>query len=840
MMPTSTDINPLTPIPVHRLRWRCNPENLRPILEGIQSETSQKESVLDHLKYFTPPRAHRAIKLSLAMDAPGYHVFVSGPTGSGKTSAIKQLLKSETRPPRLRYDFLYIHNFEDADRPRLCTLPQGQGKRLKRKLIHFVEAFPEVIMSALHSTRLKDRRRNLSRQLEDALTNALEQLKESCNEAGFAFVHSEEDFGASEIQVKVGRRKAIPIEQWIVEVNQGKRRGKLEEKLEQHEQLTEQLHSLWDELSRIEWDLHRHIADIEVNEIRERLAIRTDTLFFEEDELSDPDDQIKTELYEIVNRELASWFEGLIDWVDDHLEELKQLSSEPNLDLKDLRILKANLIHEAPKDAPIIFERTPTLINLLGTIERSGEDTHPHLDFSDIRSGSLLRANGGILIVNANDLSLEGSSTWRFLLKALKDQKLEIQSPDQLFASGGSPIKPTPIPLDVKVIAIGDDDLFRALFVSNEDFGRVFKVKAEFDDALVNNESGLKAYLGHALRVQNEEGFKPFSVESLALWCEYGTRLSGRKERLSTQLSQLTDVLREAGHYAQFSESEEVSIDNLREALRARFDRHRLVEDHLFEMIADALIQLNPYGKQIGLVNGLTVLDFGDHVCGHPCRISATHSAGLRGITSIEREVRLSGRSHDKGALNLTAYLRTHYLPEYICALNATLCFDQVHDEVDGDSASLAELLALLSSLSQTPLKQSIAVTGAVDQRGNVQAVGGVNEKVEGFFRLCQERGLDGSHGVILPKSTQSELALKTEVIESVQQGIFTIWAVDHVDQALAILSLDAPDLNELAQADSLGSLGLKLKPIKQKVSNRLKELSQLAILSQGGDDKLY
>ena len=530
----------------------------------------------------------------------------------------------------------------------------------------------------------------------------------------------------------------------------------------------------------------------------------------------------------------------MIDWVDDHLEELKQLSSEPNLDLKDLRILKANLIHEAPKEAPIIFERTPTLINLLGTIERSGEDTHPHLDFSDIRSGSLLRANGGILVVNANDLSLEGSSTWRFLLKALKDQKLEIQSPDQLFASGGSSIKPTPIPLDVKVIAIGDDDLFRALFVSNEDFGRVFKVKAEFDDALVNNESGLKAYLGHALRVQNEEGFKPFSVESLALWCEYGTRLSGKKERLSTQLSQLTDVLREAGHYAQFSEAEKVSIDNLREALRARFDRHRLVEDHLFEMISDALIELNPYGKGIGLVNGLTVLDFGDHVCGHPCRISATHSAGLRGITSIEREVRLSGRSHDKGALNLTAYLRTHYLPEYICALNATLCFDQVHDEVDGDSASLAELLALLSSLSQTPLKQSIAVTGAVDQRGNVQAVGGVNEKVEGFFRLCQERGLDGSHGVILPKSTQPELALKTEVIESVQQGLFTIWAVDHVDQALAILSLDTPDLNELTQADSLGDLGLKLKAIKQKVTSRLKELSQLAILSQGGDDKLY
>jgi predicted ATP-dependent protease len=833
------DLTALCPIPVDQLRWQCSTDTLLPIIEKLKQEKGEDGSNLDHLKHFMPKQARKAIKLALAMDAPGYNVFVSGPTGSGKTSAIKQLLKNNIRPKRPRYDFLYIHNFDDADRPHLCKLPQGQGKTLKRRLIHFVEAFPEVIMSALHSTRLKDRRRNLMRQLEDALNSALEQLQASCEELGFVFIHSEEDFGASEIQIKVGRRKVISIEHWVMQVNQGKRKGKVEEKIAQHESLTEHLHSLWDDLSRIEWDLHRHIAEIEVNEIRERLAIRTDSLFFEQEtpDLSDLDhDEETTTLYDEVNIELARWFEGLIDWVDDHLEELKQLSSEPNLDLKDLRILKANLIHEAPKTPPIIFERTPTLINLLGTIERSGEDTHPHLDFGDIRSGSLLRANGGILVLNANDLSLEGASTWRFLLKALKHQKLEIQSPDQLFASGGSPIKPTSIPLDVKVIAIGDDELFRALFVSNEDFGRVFKIKAEFDDTLINDTSGLKAYLGHALRVQIEEGFKPFSPEALTLWCEYGTRLSGRQKRLSTQLSQLTDILREAGHYAHSSDQDSVSLEDLREALNSRFDRHKLIEDHLFEMIEDSLIELSPFGESVGLIHGLTVLDFGDHACGHPCRISATHAPGEFGVMSIEREVRLSGRSHDKGAMNVAAYLRAHYLPNLVSALHATLCFDQVHDEVDGDSASLAELLALISSLSQTPLKQSIAVTGAIDQRGNVQAIGGVNEKIEGFFRLCQHRGLNGDHGVIIPKSILNELSLKSTVLEAVKQGKFSLWAIDHVDQAITILTHSKEALTHLTQDE----VEQQRSEIKQAVSTRLKELSMLAAQYLNGDITAY
>ena len=830
------------------LRWRCDLDVLTLLsreiadLQGSQVARETPESLnpevtedarLSNKLFFTPQEAEAAIRLGLALDASGYHIFVSGPSGSGKTSAIKSILASQSRPHRARRDFVYLHNFEDPDRPRLCTLPQGEGRLLKRRLIFFVDSLAEIVLSALHSTRLDNRRSALLRQLEDALREALEQLERDCRELGFVFVQAEEGFGASEIKVKVGRRRVLSIDEWAAQVHRGKLKGHIEEKMTQHESLTEHLHSLWDELSRLEWELNRHIAELELEELQGRIMLRAHELFFgdtetahAEQDLADtpeevlegelnlgasaikptpvheitPQDEVeltreRAELYAALNDEITRWLNGLMNWMDDHLEELKHISDDSSFDFKELRILRANVVHEAPSEPPLIYESSPTLINLLGTIERSGEDNHSHLDFGDIRSGSLLKANGGILVVNANDLSLEGSSTWRFLLRALKKHRLEIQSPDQLFASGGSPIKPSAIPLDVKVIAIGDDELYRTLFLSSEDFRRVFKVKAEFDDSLPNSKEGLRAYVRHAMLVQREEQLKPLSLDALGLWCEYGTRLSGRRDRLSTQLGQLTDVLREANYYAVTSASDEVSLSHLRRALKSRFDRHRMVEDHLMRLISTEIIELTPSGQEIGVVHGLTVMDFGDHVCGYPCRVSATHVPGEYGIVSIERESKLSGRSHDKGTLNVSSYLRTRYLPDGICALHATLNFDQVHEEIDGDSASLAELIALISSLSQVPVNQSLAVTGAIDQRGHVQAVGGINEKIEGFFRACRERGLTGHQGVIIPRSTLDDLSLRRVVIDAVDQDLFHIWAVSHADEAVALFFADPETL---------------------------------------------
>ncbi len=728
--------------------------------------------------YFTQGRALESLQLGVRMEGPGYHVFVAGPASTGKSSTVKAMLRDIKRPQRPRKDFLYVNNFEDADRPHLIALPAGEGRDLKRSVGRFVDHLPEVIHGALSSERVERARRQLEERLAVRRELDLEALQAECAAAGFTLVRGGEDNAVVEVAVVVGRRrKPLHIDEWIGEVERGKLKSPdIDGALAAHEALELKLHQVWERAQTAEWEAKRKLSEVEVAETSAALRQSAQSLapFYAKSEPASA---------------LYAWVEGLAKWIEDLLEELKEYKSskEEPLDLRDVRVLQVNLIHEAAAEAPVIFEQSPTLINLLGTIERSGDDTHPHLDYGDIRGGSLLKANGGVLVVNANDMATD-MPLWRALLRALRARSLEIQSPDQLFASGGCPLKPTPVPLDVKVIAIGDDELYRALFVTNDDFGRVFKIKAEFDDALPNTPEGVGLYVTHADRVAREEGLPPFSAAAVGLWVEFGTRLSGRQDRLSMQLGTLTDVLREAAFYAKEEEDAEVSAAHMRRALQQRFERHQLIEDHLFKMFDDQVIELAPSGWEVGAANGLTVLDFGDHACGHPCRISASVSPGEAGVVSVEREVELSGRLHDKGALTLSAYLRARYLPDAMCALHATLIFYQLHDEVEGDSASLAEAVALISALSGAYVDQGVAMTGALDSRGRVQAIGGVNEKVEGFFRLCKLKGLTGEQGVVIPRANVRDLALRQEVIEAVAEGRFRLWPVSTVDEALEVL----------------------------------------------------
>ena len=728
--------------------------------------------------YFTQGRALESLQLGVRMEGPGYHIFVAGPSSTGKTSTVKAMLRDIKRPQRALKDFLYVNNFEDGDRPHLIALPAGEGRELKRAVARFVELLPEVVHGALSSERVERARRQLEEQLVMNREDDLEALQAECAAAHFTLVKSGEDMSNVEVAVVVGRRrKPVHIDEWILEVERGKiKAADVDATIATHEALELKLHQVWERAQATRWEAKRKLSEVEVAETRHALRYAAQSLapFY-----------VKGERASV----LYAWVEGLAQWIEDHLEELKEYKSskEEPLDLRDVRVLQVNLIHEAAAEPPVIFEQSPTLINLLGTIERSGDDTHPHLDYGDIRGGSLLKANGGILVVNANDMATD-APLWRSLLRALRSRSLEIQSPDQLFASGGCPLKPTPIPLDIKVLAIGDDELYRALFVSNDDFGRVFKIKVEFDDALPNAPESVGLYVSHADKVAREEGLPRFTHEALSLWVEFGTRLSGRQDRLSTQLGTLTDVLREAAFYAKEGEAEAVSASHMRRALQQRFERHQLIEDHLFKMFDDQVIELSPSGWEVGAANGLTVLDFGDHACGHPCRISASVSPGEAGVVSVEREVELSGRLHDKGALTLSAYLRARYLPDAVCALHATLIFDQLHDEVEGDSASLAEAVALISALSGAYVDQGVAMTGALDSRGRVQAIGGVNEKVEGFFRLCKLKGLTGEQGVVIPSANVRDLALRQEVIDAVEAGRFRLWPVSTVDEALEVI----------------------------------------------------
>jgi predicted ATP-dependent protease len=732
------------------------------------------------LLYLTQPKALEALQLGLDIESPGYHIFVTGPSGCGKTSSIKSILKHFKRSDRPKYDFLYLHNFNDTDRPVLYQVEAGDGAKVKRLMQRFVERLPECIVSALNADRVERKRRNYKKYLEDLYHGVIIEFQAACQELGFTLCFEEEDDVATfEIEVLIKRKKSLPLDEWVEAIQKGKIRNideaKLNQKIKEHQELEQDLQLLWDELSSQEWEVKRQLFEYELRQITSNLQHETHILSPYYHEKED-------------NNVLNQWFQGLLGWIADHLEEFKIVKDEP-LDFKEVRQLKVNLIHESHKDTPIVFEQSPTLINLLGTIEKSGDDTHHHLDFADIRSGSLLKSNGGILVINANDMSQE-SGTWRHLLRVLRSRLLEIQSPDQIFSSGGGPLKPVPIPLDVKVIAIGDDDLFRVLYLNSDDFARVFKIKAEFEESVPNEKNSMRLYIAHAYLVCDEEGFKHCDLEAMALWIENGTRLSGSQDRLSTQLGILTDILREAAFYAdQESQAEHILAHHMQKAIQQRSRRHQLIEEQLFKMMQEKLIEIDTSGMQVGIVNALTVLDFADHTCGQPARISATHAPGTAGVISIERAASLSGRIHTKGALTLNAYLRSHYIPDHICALTASVAFDQLHDEIDGDSASLAESLALLSSLAQVGLDQSIAITGAIDQRGHVQAIGGVNEKIEGFFRICQYQGLTGKQGVLIPRSIIKDLALNSTVRQAVSEGMFFIRYIDHIDQAIEILS---------------------------------------------------
>ena len=807
------------------LRWRCDPNSLTKLISQSADRDSKSRSEDTPQKnklYFTQPKALDSFEIGIQMDAPGSHLFISGPSSTGKTSTVRSLLQGLKRPVRERFDYFYLNNFMDADRTILCQVSAGEGRTVKRLIGRFVDRLPERILSALSSERVERQRRSLGEQLESLYQQEIMRFETECKAAGFALAYTEnEDIGRFEIQKVIKqwfkRTQSVPMEEWLSEFEDQEDLTDLQTReinavIESYERLEESLHQMWDALSETEWEVKRKVFEVEVDEVKTSILHEAHSL--------DPYYQSKG-----VEGILSPWVKGIIKWTEDHLEEFKS-AKEELLDLKDIRVLKVNLIHEAPDEAPLIFERSPTLINLLGTIERSGDDTHPHLDFADIRGGSLLKANGGILVLNANEMSAE-SGTWRALLRALKDRSLEIQSPDQLFSSGGGPLKPTSIPLDVKVIAIGEDELYRVLYINSEDFGRVFKIKVEFEDSLPNTLQSVGLYVAHAERVSGEEGLKPFDSKALALWIEFGTRLSGRQDRLSTHLGRLTDILREAAFYAKTSSGESVEEEDMRRALQAQFNRHQLIEDQLFQMMADRLIELTPRGREVGATHGLTVLDFGDHSCGHPCRISATHAPGHGGVVSIEREVSLSGRIHDKGALTLSAYLRAHYLPDHICALHATLAFDQVHDEIDGDSASLAEAIAIISSLAHVDIDQSIAMTGAIDQRGRVQAVGGLNEKIEGFYRLCKQAGLTGAQGVMIPTSNRLDLSLRSEVLQAVDQGQFSIWAIGSIDEALEIVCQQSAGVRnqDLQGGDELFPQG----SINQRVRQRLLNLSEIA-----------
>ncbi len=409
-------------------------------------------------------------------------------------------------------------------------------------------------------------------------------------------------------------------------------------------------------------------------------------------------------------------------------------------------------------------------------------------DFTKIRAGSILRANGGFLVLSLNDL-LYDPAVWPALKRALKNQKVTIQGFDSYLMMPVSALKPEPIDIDVKVVLIGDAYSYQVLYNNDEDFKKIFKVKADFDKVMPNKKENVDKYVKFIKSINDAEDLLSFHKTGAAAVVEEGVKVAGRQDKLSTRFSDIADIIREASYWAKKENAKLVKKAHVEKAIEERTVRVNLVEDKMQEMIEDGIILLDVDGHEVGQVNGLSVFDLGDYSFGKPTRITAETAMGRAGLINIEREADLSGKTHNKGVLIIEGYLRRLYAQDKPLTMSASICFEQSYSGIDGDSASSTEIYALLSSLAEVSLRQDLAVTGSVNQKGEIQPIGGVNEKIEGFFQVCKEKGLTGTQGVIIPKLNVRDLMLRKDVINSIQKSKFHIYAIDTIDEGIELLT---------------------------------------------------
>ncbi len=797
------------PLPPERLYTRCETDRF-----GFET-TAELEELSEIIGQ---TRALAAVRFGIGMRREGYNLFVLGPAGTGKTTAVRQYLEQQVHDAPRPDDWCYVNRFDDPQRPRALHLPAGRGTELRSDLAQLIEEIGGALPAAFEGKAYQDAIRQLEEDLKTRQEQAFEALQAEAQKRDLALVRTPGGFLFT--PVRDGEMLA-PEE---VDKLSDEARRKLET---DREELGERLEAL----------------------MREITGWRRDT----RDRVRELNDQVTSEALRLLTAELRDRYADLsevIEHIDalerDVLENVDDFRKQEESALGKMfggqqeggpgKRYEVNLVvdhGEEGNGAPVIFEDHPTLHNLIGRIEHVAHMGALSTDFTLIRAGSIHRANGGYLVLDALKL-LTQPFAWDALKRALKARQVRIESPGQMLSLVSTVgLEPEPIPLDVKVVLIGDRMLYYLLCQYDPDFGELFKVAADFEDRVERTAGNDLLYARLIGTIAAKEGLRHFGRAAVGRVIEHVARLAGDAERLSTHMRSLADLLREADYWAGLRNAEHVGIQHVLQAIDAQRDRSGRVRERIQEAIQRGLILIDSTGSRSGQVNGLSVLQLGDTAFGQPSRITATARLGEGEVVDIEREVELGGAIHSKGVMILAAYLASHYAPELPLSLRATLVFEQSYAGVDGDSASVGELVALLSALADVPVKQSLAITGSVNQHGQVQAIGGVNEKIEGFFEICRARGLDGTHGVVIPAANVAHLMLRDDVVEASRAGEFHVWAVAHVDQAAALLTGLAAGARDADGNFPEGSLNAR-------VEARLRELSEKrrAFAEHGKDDK--
>jgi len=763
-----------------KLRWRCDPATIP------YETTAEVDPVSGDIGQ---ARALRALRMGVELTASGYNLFVCGLSGSSRGGMIVRMIEEMHPQTEPAPDRCYVNNFKNADRPRLLTLPRGQATAFKKEVDSGIEflrrRIPQVFEGEpfqRQKTRIVERFTVREKELMDDFTRRIAREQFALGRMQVGAVALPEIFPVLDGQM-------VPIEEVPKMVQEGKLETVAAEELERKYDVFRQEFTV---VYRKTLSLSRELAS-EMN-------------YLEQEAASVLVDGVIEELKEkYSSTHIAEYLEEVRHHVLDNLEPFKEREGEeeqvpaeagpgPRAERGErdpFRVYGVNVIlaHGEQETCPVIFETIPTYANLFGTVHRS-YDTRGgwNSDFMDLRGGSLLRADGGFLVMYALD-TLTETGVWRTLKRTLNHGKLEIQPVETFFPFSTAALKPEPIEVHAKIILIGDRDMYELLYDYEDDFKKIFKVRVEFDEEMKWDEEVLRQYGGRLRKLCDDEKLLPFDRTAVAAILEHGVRIAGRRGKITTRFFDLADLARESAYAARNNGTKVITAAHVKDALDAKIERHNLLESKIREMIEQNLLFIDTTGERVGQVNGLSVLEIGGYAFGKPVRITASAAIGKIGIINVERESNLSGRFHDKGVQIISGYIRRTFAQDKPLSLSASLCFEQSYSGVDGDSASSTEIYALLSALSGVPIRQEMAVTGSVNQQGDVQPIGGVNQKIEGFYDVCRLKGLTGTQGVLIPAENVDDLMLRDDVIEAVAKGQFHIYPVATIEQGIEILT---------------------------------------------------
>ena len=721
-------------------------------------------------------RASEALKFGLQIKDKGYHIFICGQTGTGRTTFAKEyaanIAKRETIPP----DLCYVYNFKNPKCPKLLQLPAGIGAELKEDMNEFISRISTELPRVFSDKEYENKKNEIVKVLKNKQDEIIREMSEEARKQDFEVKNSnsgiffvpivdgesitEEQFDSlSPEKREVITKKSEAIQQRAAEAMR---------EIKDYEKITKK------DVEDLDYSTGLFIVGHHISDLLKKFA------------------DVPT-LFEYLNEVKENILENMSDFVTEESEEDEALQSlmpwankkapEDNLTKYKINLMTDN---KELKGAPVVVDFNPSYTNLVGEVEYDNDFGNFSTDFMKIKPGILHKANGGYLILQAQDI-LGNAHAWETLRRTLITEKI-ITEPLREYNTGiaVSGIKPEAIPVDIKIIIIGGSYYYDILYNYDDYFEKLFKIRVDFDYEMALTQKNMSEIANFIKTKANLE--MPFADCAIGQIIEYATRLAERKDRLSTKFNRLTEILSESIAWAKMEGVEIITREFVKKAIEKRTFRLNLYEEKLSEMIEEDIVMISTDGEKVGQINGLAVLDTGDHVFAKPSRITATAYMGKSGIVNIEKEAELSGSIHDKGIQVLIGYLGQTYAQDFPISLSCRICFEQNYNGVDGDSASGAELYAVLSALTGLPIRQDIAITGSINQHGEIQPIGGATYKIEGFFDLCKKRGLTGTQGVIIPTRNIRDLVLKDEVVEAVKNGEFHIFAISHIDEGMEIL----------------------------------------------------